>query len=902
MRYKIQLMKLRFIALLSLLVSSHLSCQEIFPGGVAGAEMWYYPVRNDIVIPNFNNQSTDFKYIGLQSCMQDWQIGLFNFNLSILSESLCLNYLAHLENTTSRNIFFVSQPKPAAEGENETNYSHVKASWNPQLNMPATKILYPKFDIANRGLAFDNRVINYEGDNGPNINFYHWNIAQIPNKYNSYGFKGESLFEIGKNFTNVTDQIQADSFAGNFAEYISFPFELNYNQRNRVESYLALKYGITLERKGDYRNSRNVVFFNYNNSLFWNRIFGIGKDRISGLNQLQSESSHYKNYLIASVGPLADNNDHKQQFISIDNDNFIVFGDNAAMDVLMDVNDFNVRPLKRKWLSQSTGESASTIPMNFKFNLHQAIKDAMTQNPTLKLWMLHDKYVNNQSQSDFNSQYVDYYEADNIDADYGYFEKIFFDTDENLFDQFTFGVGPEMIVQVRFDDDCDDNRIRSQIVITGSVGPYRITISNSDNYHEELSSTENQVNVELIAPDTYTVVVQDYYGNESEVTVDVELNQIAVDLGPDIVLTAVNPQATLDASLTITDPDAEYTWYYNGELLQHYDPILTATEPGVYKVKVIGGNQMCEDWDEIELSYNFNAIATYAAPCQEDAASLTLTLTGGISNYYVHVHNSDAPLTTDIFTVSSSGNISIEGVYYGNNVVTIQDGAGNQQILNINIISPVDGIELDLISQLNLNCIPNNGPEYPLYICPGAIIDGSLNVTNPNVSYEWFLNGESMGLYNPHVEVYTGASYETGSVLEYELVITNLSNGCTVSDKFGLMKNNYIQGVSPQQSSSLAGSVVQEEDSIPEASQPELYTTIYPNPVSHSTTFYYEITSNEIFSGTVEVFSQNGAIIHQETIQGNSAYKLPLMLLSSGSYVIRSTTSAGTVANQVIIK
>src|SRR5690606_16142758 len=97
--------------------------------------------------------------------------------------------------------------------------------------------------------------------------------------------------------------LNAEYFYGNFPEFISFPFELSANQKNRVESYLALKYGITLYNKSSYKNSRNVVFWNSkNNQLFPNFIFGIGKDDISGLNQLQSESVHEKDYLIASVG------------------------------------------------------------------------------------------------------------------------------------------------------------------------------------------------------------------------------------------------------------------------------------------------------------------------------------------------------------------------------------------------------------------------------------------------------------------------------------------------------------------------------------------------------------------------------------------------------------------------
>src|SRR5690606_38852289 len=89
---------------------------------------------------------------------------------------------------------------------------------------------------------------------------------------------------------------------GLFPEYISFDRQLTDNERNRVESYLAIKYGITLDGNRSYRNSSNkVVWDKQNNDLFGNNIFGIGRDDISGLNQLQCESAHNRDYLVAAT-------------------------------------------------------------------------------------------------------------------------------------------------------------------------------------------------------------------------------------------------------------------------------------------------------------------------------------------------------------------------------------------------------------------------------------------------------------------------------------------------------------------------------------------------------------------------------------------------------------------------
>ncbi|AXG74260.1 T9SS C-terminal target domain-containing protein [Flavobacterium arcticum] len=896
---------------------SQTQSQECFPGGVAGAEMWYMVNHDHLATSLFKNHSTDYNYIILKTCMQDQQNSLFNFNPSLTTTQLCLFYKAPLENTTARNIFFVGEPKEPLPNEDEETYSHITTAWTPDLYTPpiTSPPVGNRFDFSDKNGLINKNVLTYER-NKVYINFYKWNLYQLNNKLKSYGKEGETEFSIGKSYVNPPNQeenipaVLAEYFSGNFPEFISFPFELTYNQRNRVESYLALKYGVTLIQNGatNYRDSKNIIFWNKENTLFWNRIFGIGRDDISGLNQLQSESSHFKNYLIASVGELQASNPDKQQLVSIDDDhNFIVFGDNNQTDGLQTVNDFNVRTLNTKWLSQNTGEKATDIPVYFELYLGVGLgvlKQALNDNPTLKLWMLHDKDVNNQQVSDFNSQYVDYYETASMSGiDIGYFEDVFFDTDNNIYDQFTFGVGPEMIVQVRFEPDCDGKIIKSNVVITGGLAPYYVNITNTSGYDETFDINQNTMTFDAIASDTYTVHVIDSYSNEANTTIEVDLEQIDVDFGNDIVLNQNLQEVTLDASQS--DPDATYKWYFNNELLEYFDPLLLATEPGTYRVEVMSGNHICEDWDEITLSYDFTATALPQSSCGENTGSITLNLSGGVNTYSVHIHNANADVTTDIFTASNSENIFIDEVNFGNNIVTIQDGNGDEIVLNVDVVSPLDGIELDLISQLNNQCSPTAGPDYPIYQCPGAIIDGSLMVTNPNVSYEWYLDGQSIGLYDPAVQVYTDESnpYPLGTaVIDYELVITNLNNGCSTSNIFGLVKNTYIRGISPTESR--LSSTENNEPEVSEETTPlvTLETKVYPNPVEHSTTFYYEISCSKIFTGTVEIFSATGAILHQENIEGESSYKLPLILLSSGNYLIRTTTSEGTVTNQVIIK
>lgn len=894
----------KIFALIALGFFCNSQAQEHFPGGVAGAEAWYIVDHTNLsqgVYPNLSEP-----YIRLTSCTPT--LGnpfLFNFNHSLKTSGLCLTYNAPLEITTARNVFFVGEPQ-----ELTVNYSHLTTGWRSDLSaiiQPAWLNRY-RFDLANKGAYIGENITSFESVTKANVNFYHWNIYQSDKRFKSYGLDGETSFYIGKNFNNttVTPTLQGQSFSGNFPEFISYPFELTANQKNRVESYLALKYGITLATNTPYRNSKNVTFWtpaNYAN--FPQRIFGIGRDDISGLNQLQSESVHNKDYLIASVKKLYPTNLEKQQVEQIDNNNFVVFGDNGQADGLMAENDQHVRILYRKWLSQNTDEHASSINMYFKLNLMTAINQAMAANSHLKLWMLHDKYVTNQAVSDFTSQYVEYYDTATMDGLlYGYFEDIFFDRDQSIYDQFTFGVGPEMIVQVRFDlGDCDDERIGSTVVITGGEAPYKVKIENTNGYSESFTINENTLHFDAVAPDTYTVYVMDALGNEASVEVDVVQQAVDVNLGPDIVFNATLQQATLNAGQYVLDPTATYKWYKDGVLLNYFASTLTVTQPGEYTVVVTSGNMMCQETDTVVVGYNFTGSAYVSMQCEDDFGNIVVSNAGGVP-----------PFTT----VASGNSITISQVHVSSTfttadlppdvyTVTTTDSAGNIFQTNAEILDMLEGIEVDLEAQMQQysHCSLFSNPELSstCYFCQDSstenfdtvVLDASLNVTNPNVIYEWYFNGQYLDIDSPIVEFHHTLPVDESNISgfnEFQVLIYNLETGCYITETIALGRFMEIQ-------ESQSGNGTRMANPKPADS---ISAKVYPNPSDINKTFYYEITSSEEFEGTVYIYSPNGALLLQKSISGQSSYSIPLSLTTSGTYLAVTQVGEKTLTNKIIIK
>lgn len=96
----------------------------------------------------------------------------------------------------------------------------------------------------------------------------------------------------------------------NLAEVIIYPTVLTLPQKNRVESYLAIKYGITLDQTvaTDYVYSNGTIAWNaVNAGIFNNNIAGIGRDDITTLNQSRSQSVTNTGDIIVSKSVLATN-------------------------------------------------------------------------------------------------------------------------------------------------------------------------------------------------------------------------------------------------------------------------------------------------------------------------------------------------------------------------------------------------------------------------------------------------------------------------------------------------------------------------------------------------------------------------------------------------------------------
>jgi len=134
---------------------------------------------------------------------------------------------------------------------------------------------------------------------------------------------------IGRNFD------QQGSLNGRVAEIFTFAERVTDADRQKIESYLAIKYGITLgassKAEKDYINSFDTKVWDITaNTGFNYHIAGIGRDSISDLDHKQSKTLNTLNEVTISLGEVFSTNSANTNEFKKDGD-FLVWGtDNGA--------------------------------------------------------------------------------------------------------------------------------------------------------------------------------------------------------------------------------------------------------------------------------------------------------------------------------------------------------------------------------------------------------------------------------------------------------------------------------------------------------------------------------------------------------------------------------------------
>ena len=183
---------------------------------------------------------------------------------------------------------------------------------------------------------------------------------------NQVDFDGINRGQSFKDYTLGVNRINNSYMQGLISEVVLYNRELNAVQINRIESYLAVKYGITLGVNGislDYNSPLGVVIWDVSMNAGYNYdIAGIGRDDQSALNQKQSKSIYDRDYLTVGNGATLHNSNLLNPNDFLTNESYFIWGHNGAgltcsdQDAGLTENDLYIMErLDRSWKAQETG-------------------------------------------------------------------------------------------------------------------------------------------------------------------------------------------------------------------------------------------------------------------------------------------------------------------------------------------------------------------------------------------------------------------------------------------------------------------------------------------------------------------------------------------------------------------
>ena len=192
-----------------------------------------------------------------------------------------------------------------------TSYGNAQVSTTASYNSPG--IINIRNNSGNNGMQ-----LYY---NGNNIATTEVNAAKHRNIYDSQYWIGRSEAWDG-------------SLDGRIAEIITYSSRKNdATERTKIESYLGVKYGITLGVNGvsqNYLASDGTTIWDASANAGYNYdIAGIGRDDISKLNQKQSKSVNTNSNLTIGLGTIATTNTANTNAFDADK-KYLIWGDNGG--------------------------------------------------------------------------------------------------------------------------------------------------------------------------------------------------------------------------------------------------------------------------------------------------------------------------------------------------------------------------------------------------------------------------------------------------------------------------------------------------------------------------------------------------------------------------------------------
>ncbi len=366
---------------------------------------------------------------------------------------------------------------------------------------------------------------------------------------------------------NVSFKFNEDQL---YYEALSFDYAVSKKKRGILESYLAMKYGVTLS--SNYFNAKNDTIWYYNkNEGFRNNILCIGRDEGTGLNQKQA--TDYRRSFSFGLGSIEKTNYYNK--IENLNNHFLFISDNGNVETLKENETLKT---KRIWKVNSEQEKAYQNVYNFEFDFNKILETELEENQFI-WWVIGDDAAKNE---------INYTNATYIKADYVEDHKaIFSKKDLSQYGQgFLFSIikAPDLFAMTEtISKDCFSMDLKVRPI--GGNGRYNIQLihESSGDIFTKHSDNADAIFFENMPVGKYNLTVKDSSNKIflGVVKINEELNNEYTKNSYEYILPN-SGSLTLDAKDYIPSDSGEYFWESKKDNKIEYSSSLILDSEGEY--------------------------------------------------------------------------------------------------------------------------------------------------------------------------------------------------------------------------------------------------------------------------------------------------------------------------------
>lgn len=459
-------------------------------------------------------------------------------------------------------------------------------------------------------------------------------------------------------------------FKGSIAELMIFKRALTFLERAQIETYLAIKYGVSVQGHNYVSSSQKVLWHTERNAAY-TRIAGIGRDDAFSLNQKQSASAYDSGMVVMSLGSIAATN--AQNTSTLQNENFVLWGDNGKPLRLTPGtgSDSVLSITERRWRVSANGNEIKqrSVSVHIDISRLQQIESGY--------WLVIDR----SGTGNFNIDNLEYVLASNTAGGKATFNVVW-DNDGSGQDDFAIAGAKTFFAIARTLKNplcTDETAGEVSIEVIAGEGPFQYTLSNTKNDLEREGRITAKTKTEsaLTAGD-YTLVMRDADGLVLNRNFNLIMpDALYIDAGEDQRLTDAS-EIILDASSSVPDSIAvSYLWQNNFGFSSD-ETAIRVTESGIYRVTVTKESDGCAFTDEVVISgAEEQRLAVYPTVVRSNSSFTISASLPQAGNVQVVINNTQGhPIMTfsgtDQLEYQFNASINTAGLY----VVVIQTPMG----------------------------------------------------------------------------------------------------------------------------------------------------------------------------------------------------------------------------------